>query len=209
MGGAFHSKDYALQLHEAYMLIHTACAFTGYRPNKFPWRSNEDDPACIALKQAILSHIVTLTDSGIVHYLCGMACGADQYCAAAVLKLREDGADIKLHCILPCKNQSDKWTQKERTNYKGILEQADSIIYVNREESKTGMMERNRFLVNYSSITFAICKNTEERRSGTAATVRYARNQGRELYILNPLDLSLTHEPAAIESGKEATPDRA
>ncbi len=56
------------------------------------------------------------------------------------------------------------------------------------------MMERNRFMVDHSSILLAVCKNTNERRGGTAATIRYAQKSGKEIILLDPLTLSVTHE---------------
>ena len=32
---------------------HISCAFTGHRPHKFPWKDNEADPRCIALKETL------------------------------------------------------------------------------------------------------------------------------------------------------------
>lgn len=29
------------------------CAFTGHRPYKFPWRNNEADSDCVALKKVL------------------------------------------------------------------------------------------------------------------------------------------------------------
>ena len=29
------------------------CCFSGHRPNKLPWRENEGDPRCVALKESI------------------------------------------------------------------------------------------------------------------------------------------------------------
>ena len=167
---------YADQFGKMARFINTACAFTGYRPHRFPWHSNEKDSACISLKNAIIEQSSNLADNGFTNYLCGMACGADQYCASAVLQLREQNKTIKLHCILPCSSQSDRWTAREQAQYHSILDQADSIIYVNRSENKSSMMDRNHFLVDYCSVVFAVCRNTSERRSGTAATIRYARN---------------------------------
>ncbi len=31
----------------------TTCAFTGYRPRRFPWKDNEADPRYVALKAAM------------------------------------------------------------------------------------------------------------------------------------------------------------
>ena len=54
------------------------------------------------------------------------------------------------------------------------------------------MLERNRFLVDWSTVLFAVYNG--EKRGGTAATVRYARKMGREIFTLAPDTLSLTHE---------------
>ena len=55
----------------------TACAFTGHRPHKFPWRDNEDDPRCIALKKAMTEQITALTKAGVTEYYSGGADGTD------------------------------------------------------------------------------------------------------------------------------------
>lgn len=34
-----------------------ACAFTGHRPHKFPWKDNESDPRCIALKAVLVVRV--------------------------------------------------------------------------------------------------------------------------------------------------------
>ena len=72
------------------------------------------------------------------------------------------------------------------------MEQADSIIFVNRADKKNCMLERDRFLVSYASVVLAVYNG--ERRSGTAATVRYARKLGRELIVIDPATLAVTRE---------------
>ena len=57
------------------------------------------------------------------------------------------------------------------------------------------MLERNRFLVSYASVVLAVYNG--ERRGGTAATVRYARKLGRELFTIDPTELTVTHERGA------------
>ena len=185
------------QLAELNRFIQTACAFTGPRPERLPWRTNETDPACIALKEVLAEEIKALSDEGIVNFLSGMAQGVDQYCAAAVLALRENNSKIRLHCILPCISQTDKWAARARVQYRAILDQADSIVYVSREEHSESMMARNHFLVNYSAVLLAVYHDNGIRRSGTAATVRYARKQGRRLIAIDPDTLQITREGSA------------
>ena len=173
-----------------------AVAFAGPRPARLPWRDNEFAPGCVALKEIMAAKIADFVNQGIHHYLSGMAMGIDMIAAELLLDYRRDDHRVKMHCILPCTNQAEKWPTAEQERYRRILGQADSICYVNREYHKDCMLERNRFLVDHSTILFAVYKG--EPRSGTAATVRYARKAGSELFILSPDTLSITHELPAL-----------
>ena len=66
-----------------------SCAFTGHRPSKFPWRYNEADRRCIALKSALAEQITALVEIGVRDFCSGMAEGTDCYCSQIVLALRE------------------------------------------------------------------------------------------------------------------------
>ncbi len=46
-GGAINQMESKMQ---------RRCAFTGHRPHKFPWKYNEDDERCVALKAALADH---------------------------------------------------------------------------------------------------------------------------------------------------------
>lgn len=65
-------------------------------------------------------------------------------------------------------------------------------MYVSRTSRKNCMLDRNRFLVDHASMVLAVYNGT--RRSGTGATVNYARKLGREIIVIDPLTLSVTHE---------------
>ena len=169
-----------------------SCAFTGYRPRKFPWKYNETDSRCVALKTVLTEQIRLLADAGVTHFLSGMAEATDTWSALSVLALRETNPALKLHCILPCREQADKWRASSRDLYRSILEQADSIVYVNRAYHKNCMLERNRFLVEHAATLLAVYNG--ERRGGTAATMRYAQKMDREIIVIDPATLHITHE---------------
>ena len=186
---------YAEQLAGLASFITRACAFTGHRPHKLPWRGDEAAPTCVALKEVLTAQINALVRNGYTEFLSGMAEGTDTWAAQIVLALREKNPAMKLHCILPCFDQSEKWAALSRECYRSILEQADSIIFVNRENKKNCMLERDRFLVSYASVVLAVYNG--EKRGGTAATVRYARKLGRELIVVDPATLTVTREKKA------------
>ena len=150
------------------------------------------DSRCVALKAVLEEQIAALVNASFTQFLSGMAEATDTWCAFSVLSLREKNPAIKLHCILPCKEQADKWSASSRDLYHSILEQADSIVYVSRSYYKNCMLDRNRFLVDHASMVLAVYNGV--RRSGTGATVNYARKLGREIIVIDPLTLSVTHE---------------
>ena len=161
----------------------TACAFTGHRPHKFPWKYDETDSRCVALKAALTAKITELTETGVTDYYCGGADGVDCWAALIILKLRESNPALRLHCILPHKGQADRWDKPAQERYHFILEQADSVEYVGQEYCDGCMLERNRRLVEAAGLLLAVYNG--EQRGGTAATVRYARKLNREVLVLN------------------------
>ena len=198
--------QYTAQLAEMAGFLNRACSFTGHRPHKFPWHYNEDAPGCVALKQTLTEQITALVDEGYTDFLSGMALGVDMWSAQIVLDLKKKKSGLgilglgrksnplKLHCILPCEGQEEKWPAASQKRYCAILEKADSVVYVNREYSDKCMLERDHVLVQFSSLLLAVYDGSF--RSGTGATVRYAKRQGRELIIIDPATLAVTHEKA-------------
>lgn len=168
-----------------------SCAFTGHRPQKFSWRYDESAPGCVTLKQMLTEQIEALAADGVTEFLSGMAEGTDTWAALSVLSLRDKNPAIKLHCILPCEGQADKWNISARELYQSILWQADSVIYVSHEYHDGCMLERNRYLVNHAGTLLAVYNG--EWRGGTAATVRYAQKKDRRLIIINPTDFHVTY----------------
>ena len=166
-------------------MIETACAFTGHRPKSFPWKYDESAPDCVLLKEVLATQIEALANRGVTDFLSGMAQGADLWCSEIVLDLKKKNPALRLHCVLPCKGQESKWTASAQKRYHSILAQANEVVYVGQEYSKNCMLKRNRYLVDHSSFLLAIYNGT--RRSGTGATVRYAQQLGKCIYILDPI----------------------
>ena len=172
-------------------MLENCCAFTGHRPCKFPWKYDVADSRCVALKAVLAEQIAALVDAGFTQFLSGMAEATDTWSALSVLNLREKNPAIKLHCILPCKEQADKWSVSSRDLYYSILDRAGSIVYVSRAYHKNCMLERNRFLVDYAAALLAVYNG--ERRGGTAATVRDAQKMGRKIIVIAPLTRLISH----------------
>lgn len=169
-----------------------SCAFTGHRPNRFSWKYNEDDPRCVALKEVMTKQIIALTEAGVTDFYCGGADGVDCWAALIVLSLREKNPALKLHCILPHEGQADEWSDSARERYLDILSKADSVEYISQKPYKNCMIDRNHRLVDSADLLLAVHKGVS--RSGTGATLNYARKKGREVTVIDPNTLSVTRE---------------
>ena len=176
--------------------LRMCCAFSGHRPHKFPWKDDESDSRCVALKTILAEQIEKLAADGVTQFFSGMADGTDCWAATAVLALREKIPAVKLHCILPWEGQAEGWPDPAQKRYHSILERADSAEYVSREYRKNCTLDRNRRLVDSAAFLLAVYNG--EWRGGTAATVRYARKLGREIIIIDPISRRISHENAAL-----------
>ena len=160
------------------------CAFTGHRPQSLPWKYDETAQECLLLKTTLTKEIEKLIDRNVTEFFSGLAQGVDIWAAQIVLALREKNPVLKLHCVLPCRNQAEKWDVLAQKCHRDILEQANSVICLNKSYHDGCMLDRNRYLVDHSSILLAVYNGS--RRSGTAMTVRYAKKLGREIIIIDP-----------------------
>lgn len=174
----------------------TACAFTGHRPYKFPWKYNEADPRCVSLKATLAAQIKALVKNGVTDMYSGMTEGTDTWCSQIVLSLRRENPALRLHCVLPHEGQADKWAHSAQELYHSILAQANSVEYVSQAYHKNCMLERNRRLVDHAGWLLAVYNG--ERRGGTAATLRYARKAGRDVIVIDPATMCATHEKSSI-----------
>ena len=169
-----------------------SCSFTGHRPKSFPWKYNESAEGCIMLKGILAVQIITLVDKGITKFFSGMALGVDVWSSQIVLDLRKENPALKLHCILPHERQADKWNTSAREQYNTILKQADSIEYVSHSYYDGCMIARNHRLVESADLLLAVYNGV--RRSGTGATVNYARKLCKKIIVIDPITLDVTHE---------------
>jgi len=85
----------------------TTAAFTGPRPHRFPFGTNEQHPECVALKSSLRREIEGLCDLGVTRFLTGAAMGVDIWAAEIVLDLIAAGREIELHAIVPFHDQEE------------------------------------------------------------------------------------------------------
>ena len=161
---------------------HEICCFTGHRPQSLPWGFNEQDERCLKMKQQLKVEIVKAIEGGFTTFISGMALGFDMICAETVLELKKSYPQIKLIGAIPCKTQDKLWREKDKRRYRELLKKLDGIrcIYDDYIGSEC-MLERNRFMINNSSLVIALYNG---RNGGTQKTLEYAKKQNIKIVIL-------------------------
>lgn len=139
------------------------CAFTGHRilPKNFD--------------TSFLERVINRTiEIGYDTFLVGMAVGFDTIVFNLLEKVRINSG-IKIVACVPCNNQDLKFSLAQKKEYKKMLDSADYKIILTDKYTPTCMMERNKFMVDNSSIL--ICYVTKN-YGGSYATKKYAISKG-------------------------------
>ena len=158
------------------------CCFTGHRPDKLPWGTDERDPRCLALKESITRELEGLYLRGYRHFISGMARGADLYFVEAALALREKYPSLTVEGAVPCQSQADRWPAAERARWRSALDACDLETMVQHNYDRFCMHRRDRYMVDRSSVILAAFDGTP---GGTMYTLSYAMDQGLDILLLD------------------------
>ncbi len=158
--------------------VETTCCFTGHRAAKLPWKFQEHDPRCIALKQKIYDAAEAVYASGVRHYICGMANGCDLYFGEAVLQLRRQHPEITLEAAVPYEGQARTWPSEQKVRWDYLYDACDYQTIVSHSYTPDCMMRRNRYMVDNSAVLIAAYSGAS---GGTLNTMLYAMRKKREV----------------------------
>jgi uncharacterized phage-like protein YoqJ len=149
------------------------CSFTGHRTVAL--RDLE------GVKQLLALTVERAYNAGIRDFYSGGALGFDTLAAYAVMEFREKHPDVRLIMLLPCRDQDKLWSAQQRKKYAEMLSLADCIEYVSESYDGECMRRRNAELVSRARLVICYLYN---QRSGTAQTVRLAKEGGRAVWNL-------------------------
>ena len=149
------------------------CCFTGHRIIKITPE----------LVQRLKDTIIKLITQSVTDFYNGGAIGFDMLCAEAVIALKAEHSDIKLHMLLPCppEEHAKRWNKAQIARYNEILQAADSVTVLSEHYTEDCMKQRNKRLVELADCCICYCTNP---RSGTGQTVRMAREKGIDVINL-------------------------
>ena len=154
-----------------------SCSFTGHR--------NIPESGARQLEELILRAIEYLYSEGCRDYYTGGAIGFDTMCAKAVILFKMTHTDVKLHLVLPCKNQDERWSSAQRALFDYTLNVADDVEYVADEYDSGCMKRRNERLAVLGDVLVAYAGRYN---SGAGQTVRMATSLGKTVYNLYKRD---------------------
>jgi uncharacterized phage-like protein YoqJ len=183
--------------------------FTGHRPEKLICGYYEYHPVCLAIKEKLreLIHDFVYSRDQEHIFITGMAMGTDIWAAEAVLKMqnKHPEKDIKLVCAEPFKDHIKVMLDKDwRKRYREVIAAADKICTLMETYVEEAFTHRDHWMVDHADAVIAVLnhahKYAEEAKatkksiiscirghSGTAATVRYALQQGKHVLAIDPL----------------------
>lgn len=157
------------------------CCFSGHRPSRLPWGSNEHDVRCLELRLEIAARLEGIYDMGYRRFLCGMALGCDMFFAEAVLALRDAHPDVILEAVVPCATQPDKWTAPQRRRYNSLLDACNKVTVLQLDYTPDCMLRRNYYMVDRSSLLLCCFRGCP---GGTMNTIVYAERSGLECVMI-------------------------
>lgn len=174
------------------------CCFTGYRPHRFAFSADGLRPEHV--QRALAQQIRTLYEQGCRTFISGMCAGVDLWAAAEVVRLREHKPDVTLIAAVPFPGQETRWPAAVQAEYQRMIAAADQVeVLFSEAEAEADAAgcyrQRNRWMVEQADCVLAVYDLAgAEYRSGTAATVRYARRLQRRLLYIHPQTLAVVEE---------------
>lgn len=163
--------------------ISSTVCLTGHRPKLLPWGYDENKESCLNFKAEVKKVFKEVIECGLSTFLTGMAEGFDMIGAEILFELRKTYKHIKVIAVVPCLGQESRWSMKQQKRYKKILSECDDKIILSDKYTPTCMNIRNKYMVESSSVCIA-CYNGKP--SGTGNTVRFAKQNGNKVIIINP-----------------------
>lgn len=161
------------------MIVIKICV-TGHRPNKM-YGYDINNKQWTELKEKFKN---LLKENNCDEAITGMALGVDTVFALAVLELKEEGYDVKLHCAIPCVNYTWKWIKESVDLYDKIIAKADIYKLVSDEFYKPWLMQRrNEYMVYLADKVIAVWNGST---GGTYNCVKYAEKCGKEIIRIVP-----------------------
>lgn len=181
--------------------------FTGRRPKDlFGYTKEKYVPLVDALtKELIRFHL----EEGYDTFITGGAQGFDQLAYWAVDRMKRMGYHVKNIVYAPFKKQENQWLEFglfSKSEYRLMIARADKVHYCDENFDVTKepkwkitskLHMRNHDMVNTSELVFGLYPGDGwmdlNNKGGTSECLRYAKEQNKIIYQMNPFTLDFCY----------------
>jgi uncharacterized phage-like protein YoqJ len=157
------------------------CTICGMHPYKLP-RGLSFPKLSIKLDREIKRSILC----GYTIFQTGMITVTDIWAAEMIIKMKRGFTAARFACFLPCEKEENEWDSAIHERCLNILARADEVIYLQKRYTPGCIQRCNYEMADRSSRLIAIHDGVSE--GGAAQTILYARKQGLDVAVINPLD---------------------
>ena len=146
------------------MDVTLSCSFTGHRiiPHAH----------LTPLTEKLREVVAIAYRNGTRDFFTGGAMGFDRLAASIVLEMKQNHPDVRLHLVLPCEGQEEKWSPDEQEAYRKERAAADTVEVLSPYYYEGCMKVRNQALIDRADMCVAYVTNP---RSGAGQTLRMAQ----------------------------------
>lgn len=166
--------------------------FSGHRPQKLFKNCTDKKDFFKKLQNAINEQIQELVKKGYTDFYSGMAQGTDLMASELIINLKQKNKDIHHHAVYPFALQSHSYNDYWKNLFMKVLTNSDTNTVLNKDYVKGCYFERNKYLIDNSSVLIAVFDG--DYKSGTGQTINYALKKNIEVRIIHISDYSLPVE---------------
>lgn len=165
--------------------INKTCCFTGHRPGKLIAGETE-------IRAWLRAQIALAATSGFNTFICGMADGVDVWAALEVLAAKENNPEIRLVSAVPFRSMDRSRYCGDTSLFNRIINKSDCVHYLYERYVRGCFWDRDKWMVDHAKRVIAVFNGS---KGGTAFTLEYAQNKGKEIVMVNDADLAGKADP--------------
>lgn len=162
-----------------------SCCFTGYRPEKFGFEFNNDDPKYRLFTERLIAALTRKIEGGCTVFYTGMAKGFDIIAAEYIELIKRRNKNLKLIAVIPFNGQESGWSDDWKARYHELLKNCDEKIVLNEKYEKWVYDQRNRYMVDRCRYVLTYF---DGKPGGTSNTVKYALRNCRDVINIYETD---------------------
>ena len=136
------------------LMKNIVCAVLGSKLSCLPFGYNEEEESCILLKDEMREKLLSLIEKeNVREFILSLGLTTSLYAAEIIISLKANFPDLKLECVIPFENLTEKWCESLRNRYFNIAELSDKEILLEKRNSSDNEEKLNTYLLNSSNLT--------------------------------------------------------